>query len=717
MPIVSKELQPGEMPNTVASPVSTYERPSAGGAAEILGALKSFIPQVQQASVNYDQQKGDEEEAQARRMALTATPEDLRKEIASGNYFGLSHKRATVALQVMDGTNRAFDATQQLAAMEKRGELAGADIASTLQSVIGPHSDALTDPVAVKQFTKAMAPAVQQFKAGVQSANIAKDIATREAELYRYGIGVHDQIASEGGDEATHRRELYKAADYAKQNFLFSNSQVEKVYGQMAQHYAATGNTTALNVLGEFDRNGGRLKDKWGAQWDAYVKQAEAKRDSDRKDNANVEADSLAAEAMQGSGKPDDFYKRVDAARDKDPTYFGEQRAEQIKATFDRTVATKTKAAATSLAKQQEDQAGREYIGIGAEALLNGNGYAIDPQVRFKAADGVDRTYTFKDYQKQMFERAETLIDDRAKQEGWAPIQAELAKTRLYGANGEVRPVFQRSFDSLYAASSAGVAPDGVKLQERLQQLEFLRTQDPNQYAGLAGSGNDGRKQQTWLTSYRAAREFGLEPIEAYDRANQRVFNPGAVERYTQGQLAEKVDEVAKQFASTGFLGMGGIGAYSNYLTRKKASDAVDLMIASGVADKDIASKASEELQRNHVIVNGVPVRAAIPGVGDLKARTEYIEDAAKFYAETNPVLKERGIQVAITNDLANEDRYIAVDAKTGTKLSQRGITGMQLREAVMDYRKKLYLRAVEKRQQDLRDIAAEIGNEKVSTD
>jgi hypothetical protein len=472
---------------------------------------------------------------------------------------------------------------------------------------------------------------------------------------------------------------MYRTADYAKNHLLLPQETVEKINAQVAQHAAQTGNRPLLDALGSYDRGGAPLKDKYGPQWDAWTKQADAASDKKKKETANTSVDTLEAEAMRGGdgGNTEDYFKRVDAARAADPENFTATKVERLKAGWNHTIASQQKSAADALAKQQEAAVERDYVEKGADALTKGNGYALPEQVRFKAADGVDRTFAKKDYQRTMYQRAEEFIGHRAEAEKWTPEQTQLEKVRLYGRNGDVHPIFQQSFTDLFAGSKAGVPPSAEQLPERLGHLEFLRANDPGQYANLADRNN--KQQELWLTSYRAAREFGMDPDRAYNVANQRAFKPESLERLTATELSAKVDDVVKQF--------GSVGVLPGMIARAKAADAVSLQVAAGVPDKDIVDRAAESLKRSHLIVNGVPVHNSIPGVRLPMVAAEYIKDAADYFKHNNPALRNAPFGVALADDPAKAGSYIPVRTDTMERLGSASVSGDKLKDYVLQLR------------------------------
>ena len=453
---VQTSLAPTEAPNTVAAPIDTYQQASAGKAAASPGAqflegLGKLAAPVTTAIQNYDQQAGDEAVAQANLKALTATPESLREEINSGNYFGLAHRRAQSALRVMDASNRVFEASSTLDAMKQRGELAGPDAEGQVKAIIGLHAASVAgDTLAEKQFAAGMTPVMRKYTTDVYQANVERDQTNKAAELYKYMVGHHDQVdrdaASSPADPETlaarHKTAMFGSADYAKNHLLLSPKAISGVIRQVAQHFSDTGNKDALAAVGRYDRDGSPLSDQYGPQWDALTKKAEAVSDAAKKKSVNSDVDGLQAQAIKGEALPADFNKAVDDAARKDPENFGAARVEQLKADYQRNANAKATAATKALSSQQEGQYQREFVERGATQLLQGNGYAIPETARFTAADGVERKYTRKDLQTAMYDRAQGMIEERGKQEGWQPEKVTLEKVRAYGRNGDVHPLF-----------------------------------------------------------------------------------------------------------------------------------------------------------------------------------------------------------------------------------------------------------------------------------
>ena len=615
-------------------------------------------------------------------------------------------------MRVMDAQNRVFDVSSQLDAMNQRGELAGADAEGLIHGLVQSHADAMNasgDALAIKKFTQGMVPVMRQYGTAIMRQNIAQAQGDKEAKLFQYMTGLHDQVDRDAENDAEehdaaaitamHKQALFKTADFAKKDLLLSQGQIEGVLGKVAQHYAQAGNVEAFDAIGSYDRNGTPLSAKYGPQWDAWRKSAEAAYDAKQKEDVHLDVDGLTARAQRGEDKPDDFYKAVDAAHAKDPANFGETRKDNLKRQFDMAVATRKMTAATQLAAQQEASAEREFIEQGADALSKGKGYALPSEGRFIAADGKERTYTRKAYEQRMYDRAEAAIEEKGKAEGWSPEQTAAAKVRLYGSNGAVSPSYQRSFDDLYAGSRAGVPASPEQIQQRLGQLEFLRNTDPGQYLNLAGQKD--KQQQTWLSAYKAARDFGSDPERAYAIANQRVFNPGAMDRLTEKELNEKVDDVVKRIGIAGGGWASGtlnpIGpiarAFSSDtvmpgpIARAKAVDALHIQLAAGVAEKDLVEKAAESINASHIVANGVPVHNSIPGVGDASVAKEYLTDAARYFKETNPKLKDAAFGVALADDPARPGGYIAIRTDTMERLSRKGVSGEEVKDYVLQMR------------------------------
>ncbi|HMN70578.1 MAG TPA: hypothetical protein PKA55_01780 [Rhodoblastus sp.] len=689
------------MPNTVASPVDTYARPTGENAAtQFLKGLGQLAGPITTAFKDFNKEENDDAEAQAQLKALQAKPEDLRKEIENGNFYGMGQKRAQTAMRVMDAQNRVYQVSAELDAMNQRGELAGADAQGLIHGLVDQHAQAVSgDTLAAKTFTKGMVPVMRQYGTAILRQNIAQEQGNKEAQLFQYMTNLHDQVdrdaeaAPEEYDSAAmvklHKQALFRTADFAKSNLLLSQDQMEKVLGKVAQHYASQGNVEALDAIGAYDRNGTPLSAKFGPQWDAWRKSAEAAADGKSKEVVNTDVDNLTARANRGDEKPEDFYKAVDAAHAKDPGNFGETRKDNLKRQFDKQVAIKQKAATEQLAAQQEASAGREFVEQGAQALMAGHGYMLPSEGRFTAADGKERTYTRKEYQERMYNRAEALLDEQGKAKGWSPEQVAAAKVRLYGQNGEVSPVYQRNFDDLYTGSRAGVMVNSEQLPQRLAQLEFLRNTDPGQFLNLAGQKD--KQQQTWIAAYKAAREFGSNPERAYAIANQRVFNPSAQERITVKDLNDKADEVLKKFASNGVL----VGP----IAREKAVAALNIQMAAGVADKDIVDKAAASLSASHIIANGVPVHNSLPGVGDANVAKEYLEDAARYFKQSNPRIKDQPFSIALADDPARPGNYIAMRTDNMERLGRESKTGSEIKDYVLQYRQRE--RATKKRWND----------------
>ena len=687
---VQTELRPTEMPNTVAAPIDTYAKPNpeSNQAAAFLAGLGKLVGPATDALRTFDTEQGDAAEAEARMKALGAKPEDLRKEIESGNYFGMAHKRAQTALKVMDAQNRVFEVSAQLDAMHQRGELAGADRDGLIHGLIQQHTDALgNDPLVAKTFERGMLPVMRQYGAAILKQNIALDQDNKAAKLYEYTRGLHDQVDRDAKEQGItdpaqiaelHKKALFKTADFAKNDLLLASQQVEAVLGKAAQHYAMSGNVAAVEAIGRFDRNGAALSSKYGPQWDTWVKQAKAVNDGDAKKAVASSVDSLEARALRGDEKPVDFYKAVDEAKAKDPTNFGEARAQRLKAQFDHQVAVRTKQATDQLSTQQEQAAEREFVEQGARALTAGHGYMLPSEGRFTAADGKERLYTRKDYNERMYQRAEAVVEEQGKVAGWSPEQVAAAKVHLYGRNGDVHPVYKSSFDGLFASSRAGITAKPEQLQQRLGQLEFMRNTDPGQFANLADTRDT--KQATWLAAYRAGRDFGMDPEHAYLMANQRVFNPTSFERLTPGAFNEKIDEVLKKFA--------GEGIVSGPLARAKAADAINIQLAAGVPEKDIATRATDTLKATHIIASGVAVHNSIPLANAATAK-EYLEDAARFTKAGNPKMKAAPYSIALTDDPVKIGHYTVIRTDTMERLSLNSVSGAALKDYVLEQRRR----------------------------
>ena len=493
-----------------------------------------------------------------------------------------------------------------------------------------------------------------------------------------------DQVAgwlSGGNDapatdtEAKHKAAVFRTADFAKNDLLMSPAAIEASLGNAAKHYAETGNVPALAAIGEYDRGGSKLKDKYGPQWDVWTKTAEANADSTKKKAVNSTVDGLTARALTGNEKPEDFYKAVDDARLKDPVNFGEARAVQLKQQFDNRLAARNKAANDQLSEQQEAAGERSFVESGAAALSEGKGYALPDTSRFTAADGKERTYARKDYEQQMYDRATAAIDQQAKANGWTPEQTAAAKVKLYGQNGAVHPLYQASFNDLYIGSRAGVAPNPEQLPQRLGQLEFMRTTDPSQFLNMADKRDT--KQQTWLAAYNAGRDYGMDPERAFAVANQLVFNPTATERLSSGEINTKVEEVMKNVAGNGVL--------AGPIARAQAAAAVNLQIAAGTADKDIVDKASAQHKQSYITVNGVPVHNNIPGVGDAGVAAEYLQDALRFEKGRNPRLKD--VPLAFADAPEAPGKYIMIDTRTMERMVHRPVDGGRIKDYVLQWR------------------------------
>ena len=830
--IVQTDLAPTEMPNSVAAPTDTYQAitKSQSPGAQFLEGLGKLSAPAATALTTLDQQAGDDAEAQANVKALSVPPEELRKEITSGNYFGMAHRRAQSALRIMDASNRANDINLTLSGMNAKGELVGPDVAGKIGLLVGEQAAGVAgDPLAEKAFANAVTPVVRKYTNDAYANNVANAQQNTQAKLTDYMRSRHDVIDAnadaagvkgnnpgnieagdwaqgrpgyvdkrgengrfaffdtpasgyraandlienyarkgivtpaaiiarwappsdgndvasyvasvvkgtgldpnaplpkdmasraafltamtkvehgkspysagqvkewlEGGNTApddlttTHRRAVFETADFAKNALLLSPDQIEKSMATLLQHYSQAGNVAAVDAIGAFDRNGAPLRDRYASQFDTWRKQAEAVSDANRKKEAASRVDTLEAAAINGNMRPEDFNAEVDRQRLQDPVNMGEARAASLKQRFAANLAAKQKAAADALAKQQEASVEREYVEHGARALMDGNGFMVPETGRFTAADGVERTYARKDYMERMFTRSEALIDQQAQRENWTPESTALAKVKLYSTNGAVQPVFQRSFADLFEGSKGGIPPNPQSLSQRLGQLEFLRDNDPASYALLSG-GN--KQQELWLTAYRAARDFGAEPETAYARANQRVFKPENNERLSASDRQSKIEDVVKAWTSSGMLG-GGMGVLAGPIARGKASEAVDLAIAAGVADKDIVSRAAESLQRNHLIVNGVPLHNSIPGVGDPHVAAEYLEDGAKYVKENNPTLKGQPFKIVLGDDPAKPGNYTLYRADTMERITRPGqpdssISGGALRDYVMAWRER----------------------------
>ena len=138
----------------------------------------------------------------------------------------------------------------------------------------------------------------------------------------------------------------------------------------------------------------------------------------------------------------------------------------------------------------------------------------------------------------------------------------------------------------------------------------------------------------------------------------------------------------------------GGAGVLAGPIARGKAAEAVDLAIAAGVADKDIVGRASESLQRNHLIVNGVPVHNSIPGVGEPSVAAEYLEDGAKFMQQSSHGLKDQPFKVVIGDDPGKPGNYTLYRSDTMERITRPGqpdssISGGALRDYVLAWRER----------------------------
>jgi hypothetical protein len=687
MPIVTKQLNPGELPATVAAPVNTFSYPGPKTSA-FIEEMRGLTGKVAQAVEGFNQNAELEEEAKARMIALKTDPAELRKEIASGNYFGLAHKRSQVALSVLDAQNRAFEIGSDLDGMASRGELTGPDANARIAALVAEKSQGLSDPLAVRKFTEGVRPLMQKAGLAVQHNNIQADEENKSAQLFGYMTRLHDQVgrdASDGGLtgadlEQAHKRAIFLTADYAKNALMMQPQAIEAVMGKVAQHYANQGNVSALNALGAFDRGGAPLRDKLGPQWDAWTKHAQARNDEERKKAVNSSVDALDAESLRGEGNPADFYKRVDEALARDPENFHQGRAQRLKNQFDHTVATKAIAAGKALDAQQEQAVKRDFVEQGAQALMTGSGYTLPDKVRFTGSDGKERVYKQADFQEEMYKRASDMIDAQAKQEGWDTERTNVAKLHLYGQNGDVHPRLQASFNDLFNSSAAGVTPNAQTLPQRLAQLEFVRANDPTQFVNLADkhSTTPGRsnKQELWLHTYKAAREYGSDPEGAFHIANQRVFNPSAMERMPPKEMADTTDAVMKAAGLSGPLG------------HQRAAEAVQLQLAAGVKVSDLQKKAAEQVQSAFILqAGGVPASNFIPGVGDKAIAGEYLSDAAKFFKQQNGNLSKQPFDIAFADDPSKPGSYIAVRTDTMERISREGVSGAALKDFVLQWR------------------------------
>lgn len=697
--IVQDTLSPTEMPNTVAAPIDTYQAvtKSQSPGAQFLEGLGKLAEPATKAITNFDQAAGDKAEADANLKALTATPDELRAEIASGNFYGLAHRRAQSALRVMDASNRAFDVASQLDGMNQRGELQGPDAQAKLAMVVGQHADAVAgDPLAEKQFTNGVMPVMRKFTTDILRNNVQAAEVNKAAKLYSYLVAQHDAVDRDAADNPTdpdtlatlHRQALFRAATFAKNDLLMGPKAIKDVVGKVAEHYSAAGNLPAFDTLGRYDRDGAPLADQYGPQWDAWRTTAEKISDAAKKRAANSDADGLTAQAIRGGMTPADFDKAVDAASAKDPENFGQARAEQLKAQFSQNAAIKVKQAQAALSEQQEAQFKRDYTDSAASFLRVGNGYMIPEVQKFTTADGKEHTVKRSDALQDGYRQSEVLIDEQGKNEGWTPEDVLRAKAKLYSQNGDVHPIFQQSFSDLFAGSRAGVPANPETLPQRLQQLDFLRTNDPNQYANLADAGGkDGKNRETWLTAYRVAREDGADAQRAYAIANQRVFSPQANERLSNTALAAKTDDTLTKLTAQGWFSSGP-GILAGPIARRKAAEAVELQVAAGTADKDIAEKATEALLRSNIVVNGIPVRGIIPGVGNPAVAAEYLKDAATFFKQQSPSLRNAPFGLALADDPAHPGAaYIVVRTDTSEAVSRKPIMANDLRDYVLQWR------------------------------
>lgn len=682
MPIVTKELAPGEMPATVAAPVNTYQGaqrvPADSGASSFIEGLRGLTGKAATAVEGYYQNAENEEEAQARLLALKAKPEDLRKEIAAGSYFGLAHKRSQVALSVLDAQNRANELGADLDGMSARGELIGADAHDRVAALVAAKSEGIQDPLAIKQFANGVQPLMHKAGLTILNNNIKDDENNKAASLFGYMRSLHDQVDrdAEGADsEAAHKKAIFQTADYAKNSLMMQPQAIEGVMGKLAQHYAAQGNLPALRALGGYDRGGAPLRDKLGPQWDALEKTATAKSDDTRKKAANLSVDALDAESLRGEGSPDEFYKRVDEAKARDPENFHEGRAQRLKMQFDHVVATKAKAANTALSEQQEKAVARDFVETGAQALMTGNGYALPSEARFTGADGKERVYKQDAYREQMYSRASSMIDEQASKEGWTQEQTSVAKLKLYGQNGDVHPKLQAGFNALFRQSGAGVPVNPQVLPERLAQLEFVRNNDPNQFLQLAGKG-EHKEQSLWLHSYKTAREYGSEPEAAFHIANQRVFNPTTKDRVPSKGLDAAVDSVMESAGLSGPLG------------RQRAAEAVQMQLSAGVSEGDLAKKAAAQVQSAFITqAGGVPASNFLPGVGDKNIAAEYLRDGAAYFKNSNANLKAQPYGIAFADDPSKPGHYIAIRTDTMERISRVSRSGAELKDFVLRWR------------------------------
>lgn len=690
-PLVQNDLQPRELPAAVAAPVDLGPGVNRVGSflsalGQLGGSVSALMGSLQQSTKEAD----DKAETEARHKALTASPQDLRNEIASGNYFGLPSQRAHIALQVADASNRAFDVSSKLDDMERNGQLAGQDPQQLVSDLIKPHADAITDPLARKQFDKIMGPTIQKLRLGVQTANIQQDQETKQATLLQSITSRQDQINRDYPNGLDHdgkpvdvgdlqRKAVFDAADYAKNNLLMPPDQIEKVMGRAAQHAAYSGDLKTLEAIGAYDRGGAPLKAKYGPTWDAWTQQATNASDRKRKDAVNDSYDGLAAEAMRADGDPVTYAARVDAARAKDPETFPEAKAQQLKDAYAQKAQSIKVAAAKEQAERQETQERLDYVDKGTRALMLGEGYRMPETSQVLLPDGKTRTYKKADTQPLMYQRAEDMLTDQAQREGWPAQKLAEAKIKLYGQNGDVSPLMQQSFHDLFYGAKAG-APSAADAPQRLQQLEFLRQTDPAQFQNLA----KGKEQETWVAAYNAAIQFtGGDPQRAANIANQRVFNPGAAERLRPQEMGEKVDAVLKALAP----GWTSAGVAMGPLARAKVADAITTQIAAGVPEDQLVAKAQDALRKSHLIVNGVLVRNSIPGVTTGQVAKEYLEDAARYFKENTPAFKDAPYGLAFADAPEKPGAYAIVRTDTGERVSNKAVTGAQVKDFVLGWR------------------------------
>lgn len=583
-----------------ARPVDTFVQPRAP-VQDAMRALSQFAPKLQEMAEGWNQEEIAKQEASA-----------------MGKIGGMTFEESKAA--VKDGSLHEFQSPWFRAAFEKQhGQRAAAEVVRRAETDLATQDLSQVNPeeLAAKYMQEATAELPQskfaqagfaqgtsglldRLRSRVNDDRIARTVETRADNYTQVTLSKVEWMQGELADKDAIKVNLRAHMQQTRDMLGLSYREQDKLLADIVKTISARpGFESAVEAIGEMDRDGVTIASKMGPAFEAAKLNAKTATEGKVRDDLQPWIADMTLAADKGELDEAAFSERADAHMD---VLGGPFKATMLIRNQNAKDAALAHAVAAAQAGAKETLVGNLTPSL---VDLARQGRMAEVQDITQVVAGKSISLTQKDLKEVGLKAAADQIARDGQAQGRNPADIRGEQIEMYGLNGEIDPLTESRVSALLNSSVAG----GDLSATVLAYLPELRVADaaaPHMIDRIASNEADRK----FLDTIFVAMDTGLDAAEAVKQATWRRDNADKIVLPRGKALSTVTDAVYKKLGDE----------FAHSLLDPIVRDRVDYYAATGATGNDLAKRVASSIERSHAYLNGHYVD--VTGTGYPASRT-----------------------------------------------------------------------------------------------